>query len=118
MEFETVPADVQTVFGANSKQAQAIVAMSLNTNPNDNNFAHQTALVSRSTPIGSASRSIAHRAARSARPPMVAPDALPDEPGGDTNFRALFGNVNVAPVICAGASDRRDAYMNGHVRDY
>jgi hypothetical protein len=31
-------------------------------------------------------------------------DALPDEPGGYANFSALFGNINVQPVISPGGS--------------
>jgi len=118
MEFETVPADVQTVFGANSQQAQSIVAI-LNANPNDNNFAHQKARQSVNTDwLG-----IAVHCAQGS--PLCsgangAPDLLPDEPGGYTNFRALFGNVNAAPVICANATNPAacDAKnVNGHVRD-
>ena len=116
MEFETVPADVQTVFGANSQQAQGIVAI-LNANPNDNNFAHQKARQSVNTDwLGVA----VHCAQGSplCSGPNGAPDALPDEPGSFTNFRALFGDVNAAPVICANAPNACDANnMNGHVRD-
>jgi hypothetical protein len=32
------------------------------------------------------------------------PDLLPDEPGGYTGFSALYGNINVQPVISPGAS--------------
>src|SRR5262249_32352094 len=42
-------------------------------------------------------------------------DLLPDEPGGYTGFKALFGNVNVAPVICQAAPGGCDG--NGHVND-
>jgi hypothetical protein len=31
------------------------------------------------------------------------PDLLPDEPGGYTGFSALYGNINVQPVISPGA---------------
>jgi hypothetical protein len=118
MEFETVPADVQTVFDANSQQAQNIVAI-LNANPNDNNFAHQKARQSVNTDwLG-----IAVHCAQGS--PLCsgangASDLLPDEPGGYTNFRALFGNVNAAPVICANATNQAacDAKnANGHVTD-
>jgi hypothetical protein len=33
------------------------------------------------------------------------PDVLPDEPGGYTGFSALFGNINVQPVISPGATN-------------
>jgi len=45
-----------------------------------------------------------------------APDLLPDEPGGYTNFNALYGNINVAPVICQNASAAA-CDSNGHVKD-
>ena len=32
-------------------------------------------------------------------PSLAAPDRLPDEPGGYTNYQALYGNTNVGPVI-------------------
>jgi arylsulfatase A-like enzyme len=41
-------------------------------------------------------------------------DALPDEPGSYTGFMALFGNVNVAPVICSVVPGGCDS---GHVKD-
>src|SRR5262249_43615394 len=113
MEFETVPADVQTVFGANSQQVQNINAI-LAANPNDNNFAHQKARQSVNTDwLGIA----VHCAQGSplCGPPNGGPDALPDEPGGYVNFNALFGNVNVAPVICAHATNP-NACTNGQVR--
>jgi hypothetical protein len=33
------------------------------------------------------------------------PDLLPDEPGGYTGFSALYGNINVQPVISPGAGN-------------
>src|SRR5262249_35857255 len=103
MEFESVPADVQTVFGSNSQQAQNIVTI-LTNNPKDNNFAHQQARQSVNTDwLGVA----VHCAQGSplCSGPNGAADALPDEPGGYANFLALFGNVNAAPVICAKATN-------------
>ncbi len=118
IEFESVPADVQTVFGANSTQAQSIVNV-LNANPNDNNFAHQKARQSVNTDwLGIA----VHCAQGSplCSGPNGAPDVLPDEPGGYTGFNALYGNINVAPVICAKATNSAACDANnasGHVRD-
>jgi hypothetical protein len=115
MEFESIPADVQQFFGTNSQQAQGIAAI-LTANPNDNNFQHQKARQSVNTDwLGIA----VHCAVGS---PLCAgangtPDVLPDEPGGydPTTFRALFGNVNVAPVLCQNASTA--ACTNGNVND-
>jgi hypothetical protein len=118
IEFESVPADVATVFGPTSTQVQAINAI-LAANPNDNNFAHQKARQSVNTDwLGIA----VHCAQGSplCGGPNGAPDALPDEPGGYTGFNALFGNVNVAPVICATATNPAacDAHgPTGHVKD-
>jgi hypothetical protein len=103
MEFETVPADVQTVFGANSMQAQGIVA-TLAANPNDNNFAHQAARQSVNTDWLGVAVHCAQNSPLCASPNNGAPDALPDEPGGYANFGALYGNINVVPAICQGAS--------------
>ena len=112
MEFETVPADVATVFGPNSTQVQGINAI-LAANPNDNNFAHQAARQSVNTDwLG-----IAVHCAKGSplcTPPNGGPDALPDEPGGYTGFNALFGSVNVAPVICAKANAVNSAACDAH----
>jgi hypothetical protein len=102
IEFESIPADVATFFGASSPQAQGINAI-LAANPDDNNFAHQKARQSVNTDwLG-----IAIHCAQGSplcSGPNGAPDALPDEPVPYTGFNALFGNVNVAPVICAKAT--------------
>ena len=31
--------------------------------------------------------------------PNTRPDVLPDEPGGDNGFHAVFGNINVQPAL-------------------
>jgi hypothetical protein len=114
MEFETVPGDVQAFFGANSPQAQAVTTI-LNSNPNDNNFAHQKARQSVNTDwLGIA----VHCAQGSplCSGPGAAPDTLPDEPGGYTGFNALFGSINVAPAICQGAPATR-CDGSGNVKD-
>jgi hypothetical protein len=102
IEFESVPSDVATFFGSNSTQVQGINAI-LAANPNDNNFAHQKARQSVNTDwLG-----IAIHCAQSSplcSGPNGAPDALPDEPVAYTGFNALFGNINVAPVVCAKAA--------------
>ena len=122
IEFESVPNDLGTFFGTASTQftnANGILA----NNANDNNFAHQKARQSVNTDwLGIA----VHCAQGSplCSGPSGAPDALPDEPGGYTGFNGLFGNVNVAPAVCAKAttvnpaacaSASRTDYGNGMV---
>jgi hypothetical protein len=118
IEFENVPADIGTVFGTGSQQfmnASAILAA----NPNDNNFDHQKARQSVNTDwLGIA----VHCAQGSplCSGPNGAPDLLPDEPGGYTGFNALYGNINVAPVICAKATNPAACDANnasGHVKN-
>jgi len=102
IEFESVPNDLGTFFGTSSTQftnASGILAA----NPNDNNFAHQKARQSVNADwLGVA----VHCAQGSAlcSGPNGALDTLPDEPGGYTGFSGLFGNVNVAPAVCAKAT--------------
>jgi hypothetical protein len=102
IEFESVPNDLGTFFGTGSVQfsnANGILA----NYPNIANFADQQARQSVNTDwLGIA----IHCAAGSplCAGPNGAPDALPDEPGGYTGFNALFGNVNVAPAVCAKAT--------------
>ena len=97
------------------------IANVLYANPNDNNFAHQKARQSVNTDwLGIA----VHCAQGSplCSGPNGAPDLLPDEPGGYTGFNALYGNINVAPVICVQATKKNSAACDannasGHVRD-
>src|SRR5262249_35177312 len=121
IEFENVPPDIGTVFGTDSQQFKKATD-TLNNNPNDNVFAHQQARQSINTDwLGVA----VHCAQGSplCSGPNGAPDLLPDEPGLPyTNFNALYGNINVAPVICVEASKKNLAACDannasGHVRD-
>jgi len=116
IEFESVPADLGTFFGTGSTQfnnASGILAH----NANDNNFDHQKARQSVNTDwLGIAIHCAQGSALCSG--PNAAPDTLPDEPVPYTGFNALFGNVNVAPAVCAAvpsacaAANRLD-YGNG-----
>jgi hypothetical protein len=111
MEFESLPADVRTVFGTGSPEDMAVTA----------------ALALPRTPANAAARQApntdylgvaVHCAAGSAlcNNSHARTDALPDEPnGGYTGFKALFGNVNVAPVICQAAPNACNA--GGNVKD-
>src|SRR4051812_5226814 len=111
IEFESIPADVRTVFGLGSPEDVAVsAALAL-----PNTAANQPARTAPSTDY----LGIAVHCAQGS--PLCSnsharPDLLPDEPGGYSGFGALYGNVNVAPVICQGASGAAcDA--SGHVKD-
>ena len=99
IEFESVPADVRTVFGVGSPEDVAVsAALALPNTP-----ANQPARQAPNTDyLGIA----VHCAQNSAlcNNSHARADLLPDEPGGYTGFNALYGNVNVAPVICQGAA--------------
>ena len=109
MEFESLPADVRTVFGPGSPEDQAVSA----------------ALALPRTPANAAARQApntdylgiaVHCAAGSAicNNSHGRTDALPDEPGTYTGFMALYGNVNVAPVLCGAVPN---ACSSGNVKD-
>ena len=85
IEFESIPADIITVFGANSPQAAEAKS---NFNKAVADFEGIAIHCAQGT------SSACNRNAGNARP-----DLLPDEPGGYSNFNALFGNANVAPAI-------------------
>jgi hypothetical protein len=98
IEFESIPGDVRTVFGVGSPEDVAVSA----------------ALALPNTPANQAARNAPNTdylgiAIHCAQGSSLCnnshgrPDLLPDEPGGYTGFNALYGNVNVAPVICQGA---------------
>jgi hypothetical protein len=105
IEFESVPNDLATFFGPGSTQftnASGILAA----NANDNNFAHQMARQSVNTDwlgiaVHCAQGSTLCGGLGGSSP---APDTLTDEPGGYNGFSGLFGNINVAPAICAQAT--------------
>jgi hypothetical protein len=111
IEFESLPGDVRTVYGVGSPQDLAVTAaLGLPSTP-----ANQPARQAPNTDwLGIA----IHCATGSqlCNTGSAKPDLLPDEPGGYAGFNALYGNVNVAPAICQGASSAAcDA--NGHVKD-
>ncbi len=98
IELESTPGDITTFFGLGSPEdISAKAAAALPSTP-----ANQPAKQAPTTDFlgiaihcaqGSTLCSGSH----------ARPDPLPDEPGGYVGFQALFGNVNVAPVICAKA---------------
>ena len=87
IEFESIPADVNTVFGKNSPEG--IIA-------NDRNRFNEAVADFEGIAIHCAKDS-----------PLCSnshgrPDLLPDEPGGYTGFNALYGNFHIQPVISPG----------------
>jgi len=94
MEFETLPSDIGTVFGTASPEFVSV----------------QAALNLPNTPANASARQkpntdwlgiAIHCAQGSPRCATGRADLLPDEPGGYTGFKGLFGNVNVQPAISA-----------------
>jgi hypothetical protein len=98
IEFENTGGDVDNVFGPTSPEHNEVAAANALPNTPANAKA-------RAKPAADFEGIAIHCALAS---PLCAtagaPDALPDEPGGYTGFKALFGNVNVAPEIANGAS--------------
>jgi hypothetical protein len=92
IEFETVPNDVTTVFGAGSPQDVAVRALLINPRGSQLNTQASTDW------LGIA----VHCAQGSALCNNGAPDLLPDEPNGYVGFKALYGNINVQPAISPG----------------
>jgi hypothetical protein len=82
IEFESIPADVNTVFGATSPEGIEANNAKLRDKANAD-F------------LGIA----IHCAQGSALCANAQPDLLPDEPGGYNGFKALFGNIHVQPAI-------------------
>src|SRR5215475_1585187 len=111
MEFETLPGDVRTVFGVGSPEDVSVsAALALPNTP-----ANQAARTAPNTDFLGIAVHCAQGSPLCAGP-NGRPDQLPDEPGGYAGFNALYGNVNVAPVICQGASTAA-CDGSGHVKD-
>src|ERR1700751_5257258 len=84
IEFESIPADVNTVFGPNSPEGQeAATNRTLATADFEGIAIH----------CAQGASSVCNRGGN------PKPDLLPDEPGGYVGFNALFGNADVAPAI-------------------
>jgi hypothetical protein len=84
IEFESIPADITTVYGANSPEAAEAAA---NHNQAVADFEGIALHCAQNSPLCAAAG--AHAKA----------DLLPDEPGTYTGFNALFGNKYLQPVI-------------------
>ena len=83
IEFESIPSDVVTVFGAGSPEAAETGAVAVA------DFEGIAIHCAKNSALCNAS-------------PHAKPDVLPDEPGGYTGFNALYGNKYVAPAIVGG----------------
>jgi hypothetical protein len=84
IEFESVPADVNTVFGASSPEGIEANNPALRDKANAD-FLGIAIHCAQASPLCNNSQG--------------KDDLLPDEPGGYTGFKALFGNAHVQPVI-------------------
>jgi hypothetical protein len=84
IEFESIPADVNTVFGATSPEGVEA------NNPSMKDKA-QADFLGVAIHCAKNSHLCSNAQARD--------DLLPDEPGGYTGFKALYGNAHVQPVI-------------------
>ena len=88
IEFESIPGDVNTVFGASSPEGQEAATDKTLATADFEGIAIHCAQGASSA----CSRNSAH----------AKPDVLPDEPGGYVGFNALYGNKYVAPAIVGG----------------
>jgi hypothetical protein len=88
IEFESIPGDVNTVFGASSPEGQEAATNRTLATADFEGIAIHCAQ-------GASS-------ACSRNSPHAKPDVLPDEPGGYVGFNALYGNKYVAPAIVGG----------------
>jgi hypothetical protein len=84
IEFETIPGDVNSVFGANSPEGIEANNVAVRDKANAD-FLGVAVHCAQNSPLCNNDH--------------ARPDVLPDEPGGYTNFKALFGNFHVQPVI-------------------
>ncbi len=88
IEFESIPGDVNTVFGSNSSEGQEAATDSTLATADFEGIAIHCAQGASSA----CNRNSTH----------AKPDLLPDEPGGYNGFNALYGNKYVAPAITSG----------------
>jgi arylsulfatase A-like enzyme len=84
IEFESIPGDVITVYGAGSPEA---TEANSNHNKAVADFEGISIHCAQNSPLCAAAGTHAK------------PDLLPDEPGGYTGFNGIFGNLYIQPVI-------------------
>jgi hypothetical protein len=87
IEFESIPSDVITVYGAGSVEANEANS---NFDKAVADFEGVSIHCAQNSPLCAAAGTHAK------------PDLLPDEPGGYTGFNGLFGNLYIQPVINPG----------------
>jgi len=93
IEFERVPDDVTTFYGAGSAQDVAVRAELASSNAATRQQATTDYLgIAIHCAIGS----------RLCNTSLAAADSLPDEPNGYNGFKGLFGNIGVQPTISPG----------------
>ncbi len=94
IEFERLPDDVTTFYGAGSTVDTTVRGELASSDPATQQKPSTDYLgIAVHCAIGSPLCNSAKNA------PFAAADPLPDEPGGYTGFKGLFGNINVQPVI-------------------
>jgi hypothetical protein len=91
IEFERVPDDVTTFYGAGSPQDLAVRALLAFPNGTPQHQQPTTDYLGIAVHCAVGSK-ICNNS-------FAATDPLPDEPGGYTAFKGLFGNISVQPVI-------------------
>ena len=97
IEFERIPDDVTTFYGAGSAVDTTVRAELASSDPATQQKPSTDYLgIAVHCAIGSPLCTSAKNA------PFAATDTLPDEPGGYNGFKGLFGNINVQPVISPG----------------
>ena len=96
IEVENADPDLKSIYGTSSSQWQSVLA--------DEKAHGGFADVSNANYQGIAVHCAQTPSSVCAKnPSLAAPDKLPDEPGGYNGYQALYGNVNVAPVIGGAA---------------
>ena len=94
IEFERLPDDVTTFYGAGSTVDTTVRGELASSDPATQQKPSTDYLgIAVHCAIGSPLCNSAKNA------PFAANDPLPDEPGGYSGFKGLFGNINVQPVI-------------------
>jgi hypothetical protein len=91
IEFESVPADVTTVYGSGSPEDTSVRAQLASSDP-----------ATKATPGADWLGIAIHCAQGSQLCANGKDDLLADEPNGYTGYKALYGNINVQPAISAG----------------
>jgi hypothetical protein len=110
-ELENTAVDIPKVFGPNSPEAQQLAA-----DPDSFKDAETADYVGIAVHCAQGNAFCADaqgvKFGQTSPSPTASPDLLPDEPGGYSNFQALFGHRYVAPQLGAGTKNLTNA--NGY----